>query len=65
MYGASVVFYLLLFALLVWPIYPRFARARPFVLGMPLSLFYVVTLLLLSFVVLVALFLWESRRRAP
>ena len=63
-YGAVAAFYLLLFLLLVWPIYPRFAGARPFVLGMPLSLVYVVALVVLSFLGLLGLFLWEGRRRS-
>lgn len=63
-YGAVAVLYVILFALLVWPLYPRFAGARPFVLGMPLSLVYVVALVLVSFLVLLGLFLWEGRRRA-
>lgn len=61
-YGAAAVFYLLLFLLLVWPVYPRFAGARPFVLGVPLSLAYVVALVFLSFGALAGLFLWEGRR---
>lgn len=63
-YGTVAAFYALLFALLIWPIYPRFADARPFVLGMPLSLVYVIALVILSFLVLMGLFLWEGRRRA-
>lgn len=63
-YGAVAAFYALLFALLIWPVYPRFAGARPFVLGMPLSLVYVVSLVILGFLVLLGLFLWEGRRRA-
>lgn len=63
-YGAAAAFYVLLFILLVWPVYRLFAGARPFVLGVPLSLVYVVALLILGFVVLLGLFVWEGRREA-
>jgi hypothetical protein len=42
-----------------WPIYPRFAAARPFVLGLPLSLAWVVAWLAVVFAGLVALFAVE------
>ena len=59
---AVAVFYVLLFAALVWPVYPRFATIEPRVLAMPFSLFYVVVCLLLSFSVLFLYYLWERRR---
>ncbi|MDX1578126.1 MAG: hypothetical protein R3266_06565 [Gemmatimonadota bacterium] len=59
MYGAVAVFYVGLFAALVWPVYPRFASIEPRVLGVPFSLVYVVVALLLSFAVLLGLYLWE------
>lgn len=61
-YGVAAAFYVGLFLFLVWPIYPRFADARPFVLGLPASLAYVVYAVLASFLGLLALFLWEDRR---
>lgn len=61
-YLAVTLFYLLLFLALVWPVYPRFAGITPRVLGLPFSLAYVVAGVLLSFVVLWALFTWENRR---
>ena len=54
-------FYVVLFAALLWPIYPRFATIEPRVLEMPFSLVYVVIALLLSFFVLFAYYLWERR----
>lgn len=59
-YGTIVLFFLLVLAALVWPIYPLFAGVRPLVLGMPFSLYYVVVLLVGSFLVLLLLFLWEE-----
>ncbi len=59
---AVAAFYVLLFAALVWPIYPWFATIEPRVLAMPFSLFYVVVCLLLSFFVLFGYYLWERKR---
>ncbi len=56
---AVALFYVLLFAALVWPIYPRFATIEPRVLEMPFGFFYVVAALLLSFAVLFAFYVWE------
>lgn len=64
-YRAVTLFFVALFAALLWPVYPLFAGIRPLVLGVPLSLAYVVGLLLLGFVVLLALFVWEGRRSVP
>lgn len=61
-YRAATVFFVLLFAALVWPVYPLFSGIRPMILGVPLSLAYVVLLVLASFAALLALFLWEGRR---
>lgn len=62
LYAAIVVFYTLLFAAVVWPVYPMFATIEPRVLQVPFSLAYVVGALLLSFFVLLALYLWEESR---
>ena len=59
---AVAVFYVLLFAALVWPIYPWFATIEPRVLAMPFSLFYVVVGLLFSFFVLFGYYRWERKR---
>lgn len=59
---AVAVFYVLLFAALVWPVYPWFATIEPRVLAMPFSLFYVVVGLLFSFFVLFAYYRWERKR---
>ncbi len=61
-YRGVTLFYVALFVALIWPVYPRFAGIRPLVLGVPLSLAYVVCLLLAGFAVLLALFVWEGRR---
>jgi len=62
-YGATALFFLLVFLGLVWPVYPLFAGVRPLVLGVPFSLYYVVVLLHGAFLVLLGLFVWEGRRR--
>lgn len=59
-YGGVALFYGLLFLAVIWPVYPIFARIEPRVLGLPLSLAYVVAALVLSFAVLLALYLWEG-----
>lgn len=59
--GATAVL-VVVFCALVWPVYPRFAGIRPLVLGVPLSLAWVVAWLLVSFMTLLALFLWEGNR---
>ncbi len=61
-YQLVVIYFLVVSAALLWPIYPLFSRARPIVFGLPLSLFYLAALLIASFGVLVALYLWEVRR---
>lgn len=61
-YRAVTLFYIALFFALLWPIYPRFAGIEPRVLGLPLSLTYVIGGVLLSFAVLWGLFTWESGR---
>lgn len=61
-YRAVVVFYLVAGVACIWPLYGLFAGARPLVFGLPLSLFWLVGLLLASFVVQLLLFRWESRR---
>lgn len=61
-YVGVAVFFVALFFALIWPVYPLFSGLRPLVLGVPLSLAYVVALLLLGFGVLLGLFVWEGRR---
>lgn len=63
-YGAVLGFYVFAFLAMVWPFYGLFNRARPLVLGMPLSLFYLAVLVTASFLVQLALFRWEGRRGA-
>jgi hypothetical protein len=58
-YGAVVTFYVILFFLLIWPLYPRAATIEPRILAMPHSLAYVVGGLLLSFFVLLGLY-WKE-----
>lgn len=56
-------FTLMLLAM-VWPVVTLFSHATPLVFGLPFFLFYLSVLLLISFLVLLALFLWEGRSRA-
>ncbi len=62
-YGGVIAFYLLLFAAVIWPVYPRFATLEPRILGVPHSLAWVVGALLASFFMLLALYAWERRSR--
>ena len=64
-YGAVTVYFTVVFAAMLWPVYPLFARARPLLAGLPLSLFYLTVLLLLSFAVLLGLYRWEGGRGPP
>ncbi|MFQ5928378.1 MAG: hypothetical protein ACE5MK_01675 [Acidobacteriota bacterium] len=60
-YTAVVLYFIFVFLALMWPIYPFFSRIFPMLLGIPLSLVYLVFLLVLSFLVLLGLYLWEDR----
>ena len=62
-YGAVILFYLILFFAVMWPVYPRFSSIEPRVFAMPLSLVYVVGVLVLSFSVLLGLYVWEGSGR--
>ena len=61
-YGAATVVFFAIFLATMWPIYPLFNRIRPFVLGMPASLFYLIVLVFVGFFSLLALYRWEDRR---
>ena len=47
---------------MVWPMYLPFSRIDPLVLGLPFALFYLLCLLLVTFLVLLLLFKWESQK---
>lgn len=47
---------------MIWPVYPYFSRIEPMVLGMPFSLFYLIVVLVVSFLALITLFLWEEHQ---
>jgi len=61
-YGAVTVWFLLVGAAMIWPIYPLFSSALPLVAGIPLSLAYLVALLTISFAAGLALYRWEDRQ---
>lgn len=61
-YRGVLVFYLAATVGLMWPVYAQFAGIRPLVLGMPLSLAYVVGWVVASFLVLLGVYAWEGRR---
>ncbi len=61
-YGAATVVFFAIFLATMWPIYPLFNRIRPFVLGMPASLFYLIVLVFVGFFSLLALYRWEDGR---
>jgi len=60
-YGAVTLLFVATFFATMWPIYPVFSRIRPFVLGVPFSLFYLLVLVGLCFGSMLALYLWEDR----
>jgi len=59
---AAAVFFVLAFLALVWPVYPLFGDATPLVLGLPPSLAWVIGVLVVSFFVLLGLYLYDERR---
>jgi len=61
LYRIVLGFFLLVFLAMIWPVATVFSRVYPLVFGLPFSLFYIATLLVLSFCVLLALYLWEGR----
>ena len=50
--GSLALLFVAIFLGLIWPVYPLASRIQPFVFGLPFSLFYILSLVLLSFVVL-------------
>lgn len=60
-YRFLVGYFLLIFAGMIWPVYPLFDQIRPYILGIPFSLFYLVTLLSATFVALLTVYLWELK----
>lgn len=66
-YGVAAAFFLLVFLAVTWPVYALFAEIEPRVLGLPMSLAWIVGWVLASFVGLLALYVWErgQRGRAP
>lgn len=60
-YKIVIFYFIVVFAGMMWPIYPYFSRIRPMVLNIPFSLFYLVILIVASFLVLLALYIWEHR----
>jgi hypothetical protein len=60
-YGAVTVLFIGGFFATIWPIYPLFNRIRPFVLGIPFSLFYLIILVGVCFGAMLALYIWEDR----
>ncbi len=58
---AFLAVYLVVAALLVWPIYPLFSGIRPLILGLPLSLAWVVSALSVMFAALLWLYRSEDR----
>ena len=61
LYRSVLVFFVLVFLAMIWPVAVLFSHARPLVLGLPFFLFYLAMLLLGSFLVLLSLYLWENR----
>jgi hypothetical protein len=49
------------FVSVLWPVYSWFGGIEPRVLGMPLSLTYLVAVIAAVFFMMLGLFLWEDR----
>ena len=60
-YKAATFLFIAVFFAFLWPVYPLFNRVRPLLLGMPMSLFYLVTVLSVAFVAILVLYRWEDR----
>ncbi len=58
--AAAILFFIVLFAAMMWPIHPLFSRIYPMVMGVPFSLFYLIILIAFSFLALLSLYLWEK-----
>ncbi len=56
-----VAIYLVVAALLVWPIFPMFSGIRPMILGLPFSLAWVIIALSVMFAALLWLFRSEDQ----
>lgn len=46
---------------LIWPVYPLFGSAEPLILGIPLSFFWVILMVLTSFFALLTFFIKENQ----
>lgn len=60
-YRSVLVFFAFVFLAMIWPLVVPFSQARPLVFGLPFFLFYLTSLLLTSFIILLVLYLWEGR----
>jgi hypothetical protein len=59
-YRVVIVYFIIVFAAMMWPIHSLFSRIHPIFLGIPFSLMYLVILIFLSFFVLLGLYLWDK-----
>lgn len=48
---------------LIWPIYPQFASAKPFILGLPLSFAWVIAWVIISFFTMLSYFLYDTNHK--
>jgi hypothetical protein len=62
--GLAVVYFVAMAVFLTYPGYVPFNRVRPFVLGMPFTLFWQVLWISGAVLVLAGVFLWERKRRS-
>ena len=61
-YGVVTLIFVGAFLATLWPAYTLFNRIRPFVFGIPFSLFSLVCLVLVCFLSMFALYRWEDGR---
>ncbi len=62
-HALAIIYFLAMLVAVTYPGYVPFNRIRPFVLGIPLSLFWQLIWISGAVVVLGGLFIWEKKRR--
>lgn len=61
-YIGFVIFFLICFMAMIFPIYSIANRVEPIVFGMPFGMFWLVLITVLQFCGLFALYAWEYRK---
>ena len=61
LYRSVLVFFVVVFLAMIFPVVKLFSHAEPLILGLPFFLLYLCVLLAASFFVLLSLYVWENR----